>query len=117
MESASLLSRESTTLSFAKPQKGHFMGLGNSSHCNRQRKWTLRSQRVPSASVTGTCGRLGTSSSGGWRRGGRHADLLLLAALFRQLCERKPLTMSQQQAEWNHGNECHQPQHDSATGS
>src|SRR5580698_3308850 len=27
MESASLLSRESTTLSFANPQKGHFMGL------------------------------------------------------------------------------------------
>jgi hypothetical protein len=26
MESASLLSRESTTLSFANPQKGHFMG-------------------------------------------------------------------------------------------
>jgi len=25
IESASLLSRESTTLSFAKPQKGHFM--------------------------------------------------------------------------------------------
>src|SRR2546430_1824880 len=38
MESASLLSRESTTLSFANPQKGHFMGLGNSSHCNRQKK-------------------------------------------------------------------------------
>src|SRR5580700_11758586 len=28
MESASLLSRESTTLSFANPQKGHFMALG-----------------------------------------------------------------------------------------
>src|SRR6266571_5450244 len=28
MESASLLSRESTTLSFSKPQKGHFMTLG-----------------------------------------------------------------------------------------
>jgi hypothetical protein len=27
MDSASLLSRESTTLSFAKPQKGHFMAL------------------------------------------------------------------------------------------
>src|SRR5262252_9547939 len=31
MESASLLSRESTTLSFANPQKGHFMALGT--HC------------------------------------------------------------------------------------
>src|SRR5207245_11414957 len=28
MESASLLSRESTTLSFSKPQKGHFMTPG-----------------------------------------------------------------------------------------
>jgi len=28
MESASLLSRESTTLSFENPQKGHFIGLG-----------------------------------------------------------------------------------------
>jgi hypothetical protein len=27
IDSASLLSRESTTLSFAKPQKGHFMAL------------------------------------------------------------------------------------------
>jgi len=27
MDSASLLSRESTTLSFANPQKGHFMAL------------------------------------------------------------------------------------------
>jgi hypothetical protein len=27
MDSASLLSRESTTLSLAKPQKGHFMAL------------------------------------------------------------------------------------------
>src|SRR5579864_4981197 len=27
MESASLLSRESTTLSFSNPQKGHFMAL------------------------------------------------------------------------------------------
>src|SRR6476646_8414997 len=39
MESASLLSRESTTLSFSKPQKGHFMSEGRSLrlHCNRGR--------------------------------------------------------------------------------
>src|SRR6185295_5616269 len=33
MESASLLSRESTTLSFSKPQKGHFMSDGEVVAC------------------------------------------------------------------------------------
>jgi hypothetical protein len=32
MDSASLLSRESTTLSLANPQKGHFMALASNSH-------------------------------------------------------------------------------------
>jgi hypothetical protein len=41
----------------------------------------------------------------------------LLTALHRELCERKPLTMSQQQAEGNYSNERHQPEHDSATRS
>src|SRR5580704_17942883 len=37
MESASLLSRESTTLSFSKPQKGHFMKIGwDQNYCSRQ---------------------------------------------------------------------------------
>src|SRR5260370_12848476 len=39
MESASLLSRESTTLSFSNPQKGHFMrlvSLGNKHDCSRE---------------------------------------------------------------------------------
>src|SRR5579864_2792813 len=33
MDSASLLSRESTTLSLANPQKGHFMALASNSGC------------------------------------------------------------------------------------
>jgi hypothetical protein len=36
MDSASLLSRESTTLSLANPQKGHFMALASNSDC-----WTI----------------------------------------------------------------------------
>src|ERR1700746_277029 len=39
MESASLLSRESTTLSFSNPQKGNFMrlvSLGDKHDCSRQ---------------------------------------------------------------------------------
>src|SRR6266849_5938232 len=40
IESASLLSRESTTLSFSKPQKGHFMSHGMTLrlHCNRRKR-------------------------------------------------------------------------------
>src|SRR6266550_8523322 len=113
MESASLLSRESTTLSFANPQKGHFMGLGNSSHCNRERKSLDAGKWLSDWNMQGFVRR----SSGGrrWRR--RYADLLLLAALCGKSPERKSLAMSQQQAKGNYGNERDQPQHDSATGS
>src|SRR5580692_5267416 len=87
MESASLLSRESTTLSFANPQKGHFMALGT---------------------VNTDCSRDGNASGRRRRRRQFGAGFLLLA-LFRKLPQRKSLTVRQQQANRNHGDERGQP--------
>src|SRR5580704_2141898 len=87
MESASLLSRESTTLSFANPQKGHFMALGT---------------------VNPDCSRDG-NASGRRRRRRKLSTSLLLLALFRKLPQRKSLTVRQQQANRNHRHEGGQP--------
>src|SRR5271165_5260064 len=94
MESASLLSRESTTLSFANPQKGHFMALGTlASDCNRDE---VASDR--------------------WRRGRKFSASLRLLALCRKLSQRQAFPVSQQQANRNHRDERDHPQQNAATG-
>src|SRR5207249_12279409 len=106
MESASLLSRESTTLSFSKPQKGHFMTLGTAAIVAGESStadWEPYAGPQPQHSkVLWNC-RFGTAPSGG--SGGRRcAGLLCELALCRQHTERQSFAMRQHQSQTYHSN-------------
>src|SRR5271165_4489214 len=72
MESASLLSRESTTLSFSKPQKGHFMSDGEVFACIVTGE-NEHNPRRPGRPRPGRRAQLANSSRAALRRAGEGA--------------------------------------------
>src|SRR5207245_10783750 len=116
MESASLLSRESTTLSFSKPQKGHFMTLGTAAIVAGESStadWEPNAGPQPQHSkVLWNC-RFGTAPSGG--SGGRRcAGLFCELALCRKLTKRQSLAMRQYQYQRHPRNKRKSPKQKSA---
>src|SRR5215472_1521590 len=98
IESASLLSRESTTLSFSNPQKGHFIwrlvALGNTSNCSRGHETPHRDR----------LNTLRLCFLGSFR----------LRRCLRDFAQGEPFPVRQKESQGNNRNERHKPQHDAA---
>src|SRR5438445_12451488 len=106
MESASLLSRESTTLSFSKPQKGHFMTLGTAAIVAGESStadWEpYAGPQQQHSKVLWNC-RSGPAPSGG--SGGRRCTgLFCELALCRKLTQLQSLAIRQYQTQRPHRN-------------
>src|SRR5579883_1592302 len=113
IDSASLLSRESTTLSSRKPQKGHFIALVSQwESCAFAEGIVTGGARGPRPGEQAPLSEEGRSCSGGPRLGFLFGPL----AFGRKLAEGEPLAMRQPQTNGHHGDEGDQPEHDPAAG-
>src|SRR4051794_14623857 len=117
MESASLLSRESTTLSLAKPQKGHFIMNGNSVHCSSRKTWHSDHRSHEQRAVSSEQSTIAVLIPESHRQGSaRRSPLMafLLVTCLRELAQRQMSLVRKRQPDRNAGHKRHQPQEHSA---